>query len=83
VLQNSLAWSDRRNALLEGVRSVPYSPELHSLLKNIDGMVAELSRLEVDARRTKKMTYVESKLVEINGAIQTLEQWTIMGVFLK
>lgn len=53
------------------------------MLKNIDGMVEELSRLEVEARRTKKMGYSDAQLNTVNSAIQTLEQWIIMGAFLK
>lgn len=83
MIKDSLDWSFRRAELAKGLRSVPYSPELQSVLKNIDSMVAELSRLEVDARRTKKSSPVEAKLQEINTAIGTLEQWTIMGAFLR
>lgn len=72
-----------RVTLKQQISDMPYNPDLHHLLKNIDGMVAELSRREVDARRTKSSTAVREQLEKIKSAIQTLEQWIMMAALLK
>lgn len=53
------------------------------MLANIDAMVDKLSRLEVDARRTKNSSMAEGSLAEVNSAIGVLEQWIMMGAFLR
>lgn len=83
MIANSLDWSTERGSLHSKIRDLPYNSQLRTMLKNIDGMVEELSRLEVEARRTKKMGYSDAQLNTVNSAIQTLEQWIIMGAFLK
>ena len=79
MIKNSLEWQAQRRDLAEKVRSVPYSPDLRRMLKNIDDLVTELSKIEVDARRTKSNTKVNNHLSKISEAINTLEQWTLLA----
>jgi transcription antitermination factor NusA-like protein len=79
MIKNSLEWQAQRRDLAEKVSSVPYSPDLKRMLKNIDDLVTELSKIEVDARRTKSNTKVNIHLNKISAAINTLEQWIFMA----
>ena len=79
MIKNSLEWQAHRRDLAEKVRSVPYSPDLRRMLKNIDDLVTELSKIEVEARRTKSKTKVNIHLNKISEAINTLEQWTLLA----
>jgi hypothetical protein len=56
---------------------------LRKLLKNIDGMIETLSRLEVEARRTKNIARSDEQLQKINGAVDTLEKWIMMAELLR
>lgn len=63
--------------------TLPYNRDLHKLLYNVDTMVDELSRMEVDARRTKQTGKVGEQLGKINSAIETVEQWIMMAQLLR
>lgn len=83
MILNSLDWNMYRVTLKQQISGLPYNPDLHLLLKNIDGMVDELSRREVDARRTKNSTGVCDQLEKIKAAIETLEKWIMMAALIK
>ena len=53
------------------------------MLKNIDTMITELSKIEVEARRTKRDTVVKAQLDKINEAVDTVEKWVIMAVLYQ
>jgi hypothetical protein len=46
-------------------------------------MVLELSRAEVDARRTRRPTDQLPELQAVNQAIQDLEKWIMMAALLQ
>lgn len=83
MISNSLDWDLCRIDLKEKIQKFPFNPDLKKLLKNIDVMVDELSRLEVEARRTKHMIRCTEQAAKINDAIATLEKWIIMAAFLR
>lgn len=83
MITNSLEWSTRRAVLQQQISGMPYNKDLRVLLKNIDGMVVELSKLEVVARRTKNNSAINGQLDNINGAIETLEKWIMMAALLS
>lgn len=90
MITNSLEWihyrpgrlPPYRDTLQDKINALPFNADLRRLLKNIDEMVADLSRLEVEARRTKSQHKVEDQLAKINAAITTLEQWLIMAALI-
>lgn len=80
-IHHALEWSKVHDHLRSELRKLNYNHDLHRLLKNIDAMVAELSRLEVDARRTRAYTTVNAKLDQINDSIVKLDKlivWAMM-----
>lgn len=53
------------------------------MLSNIDTMVIELSRAEVDGRRSRNLRGVQEHLKGVNGAIATLEQWIMIAELIR
>jgi hypothetical protein len=53
------------------------------MLKNIDRMVDDLSKTEVEARRTKVAYYSDEKLSKVNEAIESLDKIIIIGLLLS
>lgn len=82
MIQFSLDWQERRTTLGVQIRSLPYNRELLLMLTNIDKLVDKLSKAEVDARRRHRSVETLPELAAVNGAIDTLEQWIIMGKLL-
>lgn len=82
MIQISLDWQERRATLGEQIRSLPYNRDLLLMLSNIDKIVRDLSIAEVDARRRHRDTATLPELAAVNSAIDTLEQWIIMGKLL-
>jgi hypothetical protein len=83
MITNSLEWDLYRIKLKDKILDLPYNPDLRKLLRNIDGMIDALSRLEVEARRTKNSTRCDEQLQKINGAVDTLEKWIMMAELLR
>ena len=65
------------------LNSLNYNPDLRKMLKNIEKMVEELSKMEVDARRKQKYTYTETKVLEINTAIDHLEKLILVAKLMQ
>lgn len=82
MIQVSLDWQERRATLGVQIRSLPYNRELLLMLTNIDKLVGKLSRAEVSARRKHRPVSELPELAAVNDAINTLEQWIIMGKLL-
>jgi hypothetical protein len=76
-IETSADWADVSQQLRRVSREIGYNPDLNKLFKNVDNMVDELNRLEVEARRKKNRHITDSKVAEINQAIETLEGWLI------
>ena len=53
------------------------------MLKNIDLMVTDLSKLEVSARRNHSTLFTKEKVDEINRAIKHLEQFLLVAKLMK
>lgn len=63
--------------------AIGYNADLQKMFWNIDEMVTELSKLEVEARRTKSTSYLSNKILEINKAIDYLEKLILVGLLMK
>lgn len=82
MIQQSLDYSEYRAKLLAQIKALPYSRELRQMLENIDGMVTNLSKAEVLARRNHKHISDLPELKKVNDAIEQLEKWLVMGSLL-
>jgi len=82
-IHSATEWSKVHDDLKTELRKINYNPDLHRMLKNIDAMVVELSKLEVDARRTRVYRYVNEQLDKINGAVHQLNKMIVFALMLQ
>ena len=82
-ITSSLDWQSVHSQLRTQVNSLPYNPDLRRMLNNISNMVSELSKLEVETRRTQKSSYTDKQVSEINKAIDHLEKLLLMAELMK
>lgn len=82
-IETSLDWEDIQDKLNDQLESIGYNPDLRKMLKNIDIMVSQLSKLEVESRRTYKTTYSDIEKDKINKAIDHLEKLLLMAQLMK
>lgn len=82
-ITSSLDWDKVETQLRTQVNSLPYNPDLRRMLNNITTMVTELSKLEVESRRTQKFSYTEPQVIKINQAIDHLEKLLLMAELMK
>lgn len=78
-IENSLDWQAVHSELRTQIGQVPYNPDLRRMLNNISNMVSELSQAEVEARRISKMSYTDTKVLQINTAINHLEKLLLIA----
>jgi hypothetical protein len=81
-IKNSLEWENVRIDLKFQILKLPYDTSIRQMLKNIDVMVGELSKIEVEARRTKVSYYKDAQLTKVNEAIESLDKIIIIGILL-
>jgi hypothetical protein len=53
------------------------------MFTNIQIMVTELSKLEVNGRRIKSTNFTQTEVEKINKAIDHLEKLILMGLLMK
>lgn len=71
-------WPEVDRELMSQIRMVKYNPDLLKMKRNIDAMVRELSKAEVEARRLKNLKYLQPRIDEINVAIDKMEKWILV-----
>lgn len=77
-INNSSDWFLVDLELNNQVRSLNFNIDIYKLKHNIENMVKELSKAEVEARRIKTNKYIQPKIDEINIAIDQLEKLIIV-----
>lgn len=82
-IETSLDWSNIRNQLRTQLDNLPYNVDLHKMLKNIDKMVDELSKVEVEARRIRNTSYLVDRVSDINKSIDHLEKLILMASLMR
>ena len=82
-IERALDWNQVSDDLRSQLNTIGYNPDLRKMLKNIDGMVTELSKLEVSFRRSQKYSMLDDKVREINKAIDHLEKLILMAKLIN
>ena len=82
-ITSSLEWFNVRAEIVSQIHRLDYNADLRKMLKSIDHMIEELSKLEVEARRINKTTKTQPKIDAINNAIETLDQFITMAALLN
>lgn len=78
-IETSLDWQNVEASFIRQLNQLNYNPDLHKMLKNIQHMVDELSKIEVTARRIHKTSLTDEKVYEINKAIDHLEKLILIA----
>ena len=79
TIKTSLDWPRVRTEIERELKSLNYNSDLRRMLNAIDGMITDLSKLEVIARQTKRPDKCAAKISEINSAINDLDGWIIIA----
>lgn len=79
-ITNSLDWLPVQMELIASVANLPYDPSIRQMIRNIDAMNTELSKLEVTARRTKITHYADDQRDRINTAITDIEKLIMIAI---
>jgi hypothetical protein len=82
-IEKATDWQDILTKLRSQMLSIGYNPDLNKMLNNISSMVNELSKLEVDARRTRIEHYAKEKVNEINKSIDHLEKLLLIAQLMR
>ena len=82
-IQTALDWQEVSDRLKTDLHRMGFNPDLKKMYDNIQLMVTELSKLEVNGRRIRSTTYTQSQVEKINKAIDHLEKLILMGLLMK
>jgi len=82
-IQTALDWQHVSDRLKTDLDRIGYNPDLRKMYNNIQLMVTELSKLEVNGRRIRSTDYTQSQVEKINKAIDHLEKLILMGLLMK
>ena len=82
-IEQAVDWQKVKASLLKQMKSIGYNPDFNKMIKNIDSMVTELSKVEVEARRIRKSNMIQNQLDEINKAIDHLEKLLLIAQLMR
>jgi hypothetical protein len=82
-IETSLDWSAVDKKLRDNLNKLDYNHDLHKMHKNIGEMIRDLSRLEVDARRTNNRSASNAMRDKINAAISRLDALILMAILMR
>jgi len=82
-IQTALDWQHVSDRLKTDLDRIGYNPDLKKMFNNLQLMVTELSKLEVDGRRLRVKDYTQNQVEKINKAIDHLEKLILMGLLMK
>ena len=82
-IETSLDFAHIRTQLVNELSTIKYNPDLNKILGNIDGMIKELSKAEVIARRRGKIDITREEVDRINHAIDHLLKLIVMAKLMN
>ena len=82
-IETSLDWGEVGVELTRQLNNLPFNYDLRLLIGNIDKMIVELSKAEVEARRIRKPEYTKEKVDNINKAIDHLEKLILIAELMR
>ena len=82
-IQTALDWQEVSDKLKTDLHTIGYNPDLKKMYTNIQLMVTELSKLEVNGRRLRTTNFTQTHVDVINKAIDHLEKLILMGLLMK
>ena len=82
-IETALDWQEASIQISKDLNRLGYNPDLRKIFHNLQLMVTELSKLEVNGRRLKTNNFTQTQVDKINKAIDHLEKLILMGLLMK
>lgn len=82
-IETALDWQEASIQISKDLNRLGYNPDLRKMFYNLQLMVTELSKLEVNGRRLKTNNFTQTQVEKINKAIDHLEKLILMGLLMK
>lgn len=82
-IKQATDWQTVSTKIRRELTDIKYNPDLYKMLKNIDAMVTEISKLEVIYRRSISRPALDAKLADANKAISHLEKLILMAKLMN
>mgnify|MGYP003652144936 FL=1 len=82
-IETALDWQEASIQISKDLNRIGYNPDLRKMFYNLQLMVTELSKLEVNGRRLKTNNFTQTQVEKINKAIDHLEKLILMGLLMK
>jgi hypothetical protein len=82
-IKQATDWQTVSTKIRRELTEIKYNPDLYKMLKNIDAMVTEISKLEVIYRRAISRPALDAKLADANKAISHLEKLILMAKLMN
>jgi hypothetical protein len=82
-IERAIDWDKVSIDLQSQLSNIDYNPDLKRMLKNIEKMVSELSKLEVTIRRSGKYSILDDKVLQINNSINHLEKLILIAKLMS
>jgi hypothetical protein len=82
-IERAIDWNQVSIDLSSQMNGIGYNPDLVRMHRNLDKMVTELSKLEVNLRRIGKFEMLDTRVAEINKAINHFEKLLLMANLMK
>ncbi len=82
-LTSAIEASQYCDSLRRELSLVRYNPDLHKMLKNIEGMITEISKKEVTCRRSKNFKLIEAPLKTLCDSIDHLEKLILIARLME
>jgi hypothetical protein len=82
-IKQATDWQTVSTKIRRELTEIKYNPDLYKMLKNIDAMVTEISKLEVIYRRAISRPALAAKLADANKAISHLEKLILMAKLMN
>lgn len=82
-IETALDWQAVSAKIRIDLHSLGYNPDLQKMFNNLQLMVTELSKLEVNGRRLRSTDFTQKEVDKINRAIDHLEKLILMGLLMK
>lgn len=67
------------DSLRKDLSQIRYNPDLQKMLRNINGMITEISKLEVECRRAHSRALLETPLKKVNESVDHLQKLILMA----
>jgi len=81
MIHSSLDWSSYETGLVHKTLPLIHGKEVRKMIENIRAEVTQLSRAEVEARRSKNHL-AEELLIKVNQDIEMVEEFLLVAALL-